>query len=163
MEGLPVELCYKIFCFLDYQNLSIAQQVCRKWKVLGADNLLWANLFKARWGENHAVLRTPHDTKSWKAVYEVQDRCDRVGLELKIIREGIDYYLIHHGEIRRHLGSRTQNSKRQDATSLNRQSGEVAQEGSLVGATSYGILDRILFFIGDLEVASNEAKRSRLM
>ncbi|XP_021774987.1 uncharacterized protein LOC110738855 [Chenopodium quinoa] len=161
MEELPVELCLKIFCFLDYQNLSTAQQVCRKWKVLGSDNILWADLFKERWGEDRAVFYTPTDSKSWKDVYIVQDRCDRVGLGLKIIREGADYYLIYRGEIQRYLGSRRQR-KRQEATTLSIQ-GELTQEGSLAGGPSYGILERILFFIGDLEVASNEVKRSRLM
>ncbi|KNA19708.1 hypothetical protein SOVF_058930 [Spinacia oleracea] len=161
MEGLPEELCLKIFCFLDYKNLSTAQQVCRKWNVLGSDNTLWANLFKERWGEDRAVIYTPANSKSWKDMYIVQDRCDRVGLELKIIREGVDYYLIRRGEIRRHFGSRRQR-KGQEASTLSRP-GELTQDGSLVRGSSYGILEKMLFFIGDLEVASNEAKRSRLM
>lgn len=81
--------------------------------------------------------------------------------ELKIIREGVDYYLIRRGEIRRHFGSRRQR-KGQEASTLSRP-GELTQDGSLVRGSSYGILERMLFFIGDLEVASNEAKRSRLM
>ncbi|XP_057522248.1 uncharacterized protein LOC130802305 [Amaranthus tricolor] len=153
MEELPVELCLKIFCFLDYQNLSVAQQVCRKWNVLGSDNDLWANLFKERWGETRSEFHTPVESKTWKEVFEVQDRCDRVGLGLKIIREGVDCYLVYQGEVKRHLCSRRQR----------KQQNEHNQEGSRVGRPSYGILEKILFFIGDLEVASNEAKRSRLM
>lgn len=80
---------------------------------------------------------------------------------MKIIREGVDYYLIYRGEIQRHLGPKRQREE-QDANTLSRQ-GELTQEGSLVGGPSYGILEKILFFIGDLEVASTEAKRSRLM
>ncbi|KAF5187350.1 Secretory pathway sec39 [Thalictrum thalictroides] len=80
MDKLPSEISMKIFHFLDHQNLATAQQVCRNWKVLASDNNLWCNLFKERWGEGHAAFYAPFDHKSWKDVYEVQDRCDRVGL-----------------------------------------------------------------------------------
>lgn len=60
--------------------ILVGFKVCRKWKVLGSDNILWANLFKERWGEDRAIFYTPTDSKSWKDVYEVQDRCDRFGL-----------------------------------------------------------------------------------
>lgn len=72
---------------------------------------------------------------------------------MKIIREGVDYYLVHQGEIQRHLGSRRQR-KRDDICPSN----STEEEKS-----SQGILDRILFFIGDLEVASADAKRGRLL
>lgn len=72
---------------------------------------------------------------------------------MKIIREGVDYYLVHQGEIQRHLGSRRQR-KRDDICPAN----STEEEKS-----SQGILDRILFFIGDLEVASADAKRGRLL
>ncbi|PSS04480.1 F-box/WD repeat-containing protein [Actinidia chinensis var. chinensis] len=155
MEGLPADVCLKIFCLLDHQNLATAQQVCRRWKVLGADNNLWSNLFEERWGRDHAVFYAPIDAKSWKDVYEVQDRCDRVGLGLKIIREGGDYYLVHQGEIQRHLGSRR---PRKGANAPER---DLTGEGSLGEEPSSGILDKILFFIGDLEAASASGKRSR--
>ena len=48
--------------------------------MLGADNNLWSNLFEERWGRDHAVFYSLIDSKSWKDVYEVQDRRDRVGL-----------------------------------------------------------------------------------
>lgn len=64
---------------------------------------------------------------------------------LKIIREGDDYYLVHQGQIQRGLGSR-------------RESAEVEEV-----ASSGGILDKILFFIGDMEAASMHAKRNRLL
>ncbi|KAK9665187.1 hypothetical protein RND81_14G096300 [Saponaria officinalis] len=159
MESLPIELCLKIFFILDYQNLATAQQVCRKWNVLGSDNVLWANLFKERWGENRAGFYNPVNSKSWKDVYQVQDRCDRLGLGLKIIREGADYYLIHRGEIQRHLGSRRpRKAKAVEPSSQN----IVNEDGSQEGPPSNGILERILFFIGDLEVATVEAKRTKL-
>ncbi|KAL9237445.1 hypothetical protein vseg_011992 [Gypsophila vaccaria] len=159
MESLPIELCLKIFFILDYQNLANVQQVCRKWNVLGSDNVLWANLFKERWGEDQVGFYNPVDSKSWKDVYVVQDRCDRVGLGLKIIREGVDYYMIHRGEIQRHLGSRRLR-KAKDAEPSSRQD-NVDEHGSQEGPPNSGILERILFFIGDLEVATVEAKRSR--
>jgi hypothetical protein len=55
-------------------------KVCRKWNVLGSDDNLWFNLFRERWGEDLAMFYAPDDSKSWKDVYEVQDRGDRVGL-----------------------------------------------------------------------------------
>ncbi|GAB4858533.1 hypothetical protein Ancab_010008 [Ancistrocladus abbreviatus] len=163
MERLPVELYLKIFCLLDHQNLASAQQVCRKWKVLASDNVLWSNLFKERWGEDRAAFYAPEESNSWKDVYEVQDRCDRVGLGPKIIREGMDYYLIYRGEIQRYLGSRRQRKSLNHSCTLDTQN-ELNREGtSLERGSSYGILNKILFFIGDLEVASIEAKRSRMV
>uniref|UniRef100_A0A5B7CCQ5 F-box protein n=2 Tax=Davidia involucrata TaxID=16924 RepID=A0A5B7CCQ5_DAVIN len=163
MERFPADLCLKIFCLLDYQNLATAQQVCRKWKAMTSDNKIWSNLFKERWGSDHAMFYAPVDSKSWKDVYEVQDRCDRVGLGLKIIREGGDYFLVHQGEIQRHLGSRSQQNGANGCS--------LSSERHLIGETSVeeekepclGILDKILFFIGDLEVASIYAKRCRVL
>ncbi|XP_015870001.2 uncharacterized protein LOC107407255 isoform X1 [Ziziphus jujuba] len=167
MERLPVDICLKIFCFLDHQNLATAQQVCRKWKFLASDNNLWSTLFKERWGRDHAAFYAPVSSKLWKDVYEVQDRCDRIGLGLKIVREGSDYYLVHQGEIQRYLGSRRQRKGVNNGSPLGLKR-EVIGEGSLQEEDSNeescrGILDKILFFIGDLEVASTEAKRSRVL
>ncbi|XP_054788700.1 uncharacterized protein LOC129294391 isoform X1 [Prosopis cineraria] len=159
MESLPGEICLKIFCFLDYQHLVVVQQVCRKWKLLASDNSLWSNLFKERWGEDRAAFYAPNASKSWKDVFEVQDRCDRVGLGLKIIREGRYYYLVHQGEIQRCLGSR-RNSE--EARSLICHSDGLEREFTGETGSCLGILDKILFFIGDLEVASADAKRSRV-
>ncbi|XP_014517905.1 uncharacterized protein LOC106775310 isoform X1 [Vigna radiata var. radiata] len=161
MEMLPVEICMKIFGLLDYCHLAVAQQVCRKWKLVGSDNALWSNLFRERWGEDHSAFYAPIGSKSWKDVYEVQDRCDRIGVGLKIIREGSDYYLVHQGEIQRHLGSR-KNEEKETAHSFHSEI-EFNGESSLAEERSCrGILDKILFFIGDLEVASAEAKRTRV-
>ncbi|KAL7230066.1 hypothetical protein ACSBR2_008578 [Camellia fascicularis] len=161
MEILPTDVCMKIFGSLDHQNLATAQQVCRRWKVLASDNILWSNLFEERWGRDQAAFYAPVGLKSWKDMYEVQDRCDRVGLGLKIIREGGDYYLIHQGEIQRHLGSRRQ-QKGPNGCLLSSETDFVGGEGSLEEEPSLGILDKILFFLGDLESASSVcAKRSR--
>ena len=55
-------------------------EVCKKWKVLALDDNLWSTLFKERWGGDRAEFYAPAGSKSWKGVYEVQDRCDRIGL-----------------------------------------------------------------------------------
>ncbi|XP_054788701.1 uncharacterized protein LOC129294391 isoform X2 [Prosopis cineraria] len=78
---------------------------------------------------------------------------------LKIIREGRYYYLVHQGEIQRCLGSR-RNSE--EARSLICHSDGLEREFTGETGSCLGILDKILFFIGDLEVASADAKRSRV-
>ncbi|CAN1251044.1 F-box/WD repeat-containing protein pof10 [Linum perenne] len=155
MESLPAELCLKIFCCLDHPTLASAQQVCKKWKAIGSEDTLWCNLFNQRWGTDRAEFYSPLDSRPWKDVYAVQDRCDRVGLGLKIIREGGDYYLIHQGEIQRYLGS--PRHRKGQGTKEKEDDAE-----SCIGNGGNGILDKILFFIGDLEVASADAKRGRL-
>ncbi|XP_057950807.1 uncharacterized protein LOC131145637 [Malania oleifera] len=163
MENLPADLYLKIFCLLDHQNLATAQQVCRKWKLLASDNILWSNLFKERWGGDRAAFFAPSDTKSWKDVYEVQDRCERIGLGLKIIREGEYYYVVHQGEIQRCLGSRRRRAGNETHLALGSRRGFV-REGLLEeGEPCEGILDRILFFIGDLEVAMTDEKRRHML
>ncbi|EOY23647.1 hypothetical protein QUC31_008354 [Theobroma cacao] len=164
MERLPGDICLKIFCFLDHQNLATAQRVCRKWKVLASDNLLWSELFGQRWGIDQAAFYAPNpiDSRSWKDVYETQDRCDRVGIGLKIIREGGDYFLVHQGEIQRHLGSRRKRKGVKDGPSSSKTELRV-EEAMKVEEPSRGILDKILFFLGDLEAASADAKRGRVL
>ncbi|KAK4431298.1 MAG2-interacting protein 2 [Sesamum alatum] len=144
--------------------LSLIPADIRKWRDLASDDVLWSNLFKDRWGIDHATFYAPDDSKSWKDVYIVQDRCDRVGLGLKIIREGDDYFLVHQGQIQRHLGSRQPESQIFD--SFNWKNGSRARADSAdeeQPCPSSSILDNILFFIGDMEVASMHAKRSRLL
>ena len=81
---------------------------------------------------------------------------------LKITREGGDYYLVHQGEIQRYLGSRRQR-KESNGSSLSSKR-ESHGEGSRREEESHrGILDNILFFIGDLEAASSDAKRARVL
>ncbi|KAK9129775.1 hypothetical protein Sjap_010262 [Stephania japonica] len=163
MIALPEDLCLKILCLLDHPNLAAAQQVCRKWRVLASDNKLWCNLFKDRWGEGQAAFfAPPDDCKSWKNVYEVQDRCDRVGLGLKIIREGSDYYLVHQGEILRYLGSRNCGRKRLSSHSNTLNGSTLDDSTKPLLEPCISILDKILFIIGDLEVATSSAKRKRV-
>ncbi|PHT96717.1 hypothetical protein BC332_34360 [Capsicum chinense] len=49
--------------------------------MLGSENSLWCDLFIERWGSDQATFYAPDDSKSWKHVYMVQDRCDRNGLD----------------------------------------------------------------------------------
>ncbi|TVU28032.1 hypothetical protein EJB05_19539 [Eragrostis curvula] len=147
MDGLPGELCLKIFHLLDHQSLASAPQVCRKWWTLTSDDELWRKLFNDRWGADAAAFYAPEGSRSWKDVFVVQDRCDRYGLGVRIIREGSDYYLIYQGEIQRYLGSR-QEADGDDK--VPHQKTEVEQRQ---------VSDRILFFLGDLEAACANAKR----
>ncbi|XP_021282886.1 uncharacterized protein LOC110415524 isoform X2 [Herrania umbratica] len=140
------------------------EKVCRKWKVLASHNMLWSKLFRQRWGIDQAAFYAPNpiDARSWKDVYETQDRCDRVGIGLKIIREGGDYFLVHQGEIQRYLGSRRKRRGVKDSPSSS--TTELGVEDAMkVEEPSRGILDKILFFLGDLEAASADAKRGRLL
>ncbi|XWS48620.1 hypothetical protein CRYUN_Cryun13aG0092100 [Craigia yunnanensis] len=70
--------------------------------------MLWSKLFRERWGIDQAAFYAPNpiDSRSWKDAYETQDQGARVGLGLKIIREGGDYFIVDQGQIQRYLGSR---------------------------------------------------------
>ncbi|KAK3158764.1 hypothetical protein QOZ80_2AG0141280 [Eleusine coracana subsp. coracana] len=148
MDALPAELCLKIFHLLDHQSLASAPQVCRKWRTLTSDDELWRKVFNDRWGADAAAFYAPEGARSWKDVFVAQDRCDRYGLGVKIIREGSDYYLIYQGEIQRYLGSRQDTDG--DGKNAPQQRGEEEQRQ---------VSDRILFFLGDLEAACANVKR----
>eukprot|EP01018_Ginkgo_biloba_P012950 Gb_38989 [translate_table: standard] len=172
MENLPIELSQRIFCLLDYQHLAAAQQVCRNWKSLASEDGLWHNLFIKRWGTDQAKFFHPLHPKTWKMTYETQDRCDRVGLGLTITREGSDYYIVYQGEIQHLLGS-----KKSTRAKYGQQDSEVAGgtpgiSSNTIGRSNVdilpiqegpcpGLFDKILFFVGDLECASRQAKCSR--
>ncbi|KAL9272275.1 hypothetical protein AKJ16_DCAP20454 [Drosera capensis] len=135
----------------------------RKWKILASDNNLWEIFFNERWGEEGVAFYAPTESKSWKDVYAVQDCCDWVGLGVKIVREGVDYYLICRGEIQCHLGTRspTNSSYLCDSRSQNGAIEKLGLDSQQEGS-NLNVLDKILFFIGNLETASLAAKRSRL-
>ncbi|GER33414.1 F-box/WD repeat-containing protein [Striga asiatica] len=158
MEKLPADLCLKIFCCLDHQNLAAAQLVCRKWRNLASDDILWSNLFNKRWGIDHdrPTFDSPVCSKPWKDIYIVQERCHRFGLGWKIIREGDDYFLIHKGEIQRHLVSRRMESRPYRWPNSRKAEPVDDQTRSI-------IVDSIIFVIGDMENASMQSKRSRLV
>lgn len=81
---------------------------------------------------------------------------------MKIVREGSDYYLVHQGEVQRYLGSRK--NRQQVSSHTSSSETDFTGESSIAEERSCrGILDKILFFIGDLEAASVDAKRSRVI
>ncbi|KAK9291436.1 hypothetical protein L1049_019383 [Liquidambar formosana] len=178
MERLPLDLCHKIFCLLDHQNLATAQQgrfidevrnwVNVKFLIHGSgrcwpQRIFYGLTYSRRGGEEiMPAFYAPIGSKPWKDVYEVQDRCDRVGLGLKIIREGGDYYLVHQGEIQRHLGSRRKR-KGTNSSPLSSKRDFIGEESLEGEQPCLGILDKILFFLGDLEAASIDAKRTRVL
>jgi len=139
----------EIHIALDWDDAA-PSSVCRKWRALTSDDELWRKLFSDRWGTDAAAFYAPEGSKSWKDVFVVQDRCDRYGLGVRIIREGKDYYLIYQGEIQRYLGSRqdTDGDGGKDAPRQDAEDDEQRQ-----------IANRILFFLGDLEAACADAKR----
>ncbi|KAK8462851.1 hypothetical protein SEVIR_1G281300v4 [Setaria viridis] len=130
--------------------LLAPSSVCRKWRALTSDDELWRKLFSDRWGADAGAFYAPEGSKSWKDVFVVQDRCDRYGLGVRIIREGKDYYLIYQGEIQRYLGSRQDTDGDGGGKDAPRQDAEDEQRQ---------ISNRILFFLGDLEAACADAKR----
>lgn len=106
--------------------------------------------------------------------YEIQDRCDRLGLGVAITCEGSDYYIVYQGEIQRWLGS----SKKTAEAKYRQPNSETANDTlgiSNVNDTTEGenidrsvkkgpcpgLFDKILFFVGDLECASRKVKRFR--
>lgn len=77
-----IRCCIDLSSFdaLIYNRKTVVVEVCKKWSVLASDNALWSNIFKERWGVDNATFYAPVHPKSWKDVYVVQDRCDRIGL-----------------------------------------------------------------------------------
>lgn len=173
METLPTDLCQRIFCLLDCQDLATAQQVCRNWRSLAADEKLWHNLFIKRWGVDQANFFSPSHPKTWKMTYEIQDRCDRLGLGITITCEGSDYYIIYRGEIQRWLGSkktveakyRQPNSETANDTlgisNVNDTTEGENMDISVKKGPCPGLFDKILFLVGDLDCASRQVKRFR--
>ncbi|KAF9614720.1 hypothetical protein IFM89_020131 [Coptis chinensis] len=92
----------------------------------------------------------------WKAIRPQQQRRG-----LKIIREGSDYYLVRQGIIQRYLGSRNATKISSGRSNLKRAS--IPERSQEVKETCSSILDNILFFIGDLEVALCNAKQNRVL
>lgn len=82
---------------------------------------------------------------------------------LKIIREVGDYYLVHQGEIQQYLGSKKQRKGIHSIPSTGMKGEDIAGGSWEDQENCLGILDKILFFIGDLEVASTDAKRGRVL
>lgn len=186
MEELPVELFSRIFSVLDYRHLASAALVCKSWSSHSGQADLWQRLYVERWGEGNSTCFKSGKFKTWKAAYEAQDRCERVGMHMTVTREGFDYFMVYKGEILRFLGSCKNESCQRSMDS--QQSTVVLGKEQLVPAflnsTSEssclslneelilgdrvehaspqdGLVDRLLFFLGDLEYAMRETKRHR--
>lgn len=165
MDELPAELCLRIFSMLDYRHLACAALVCRSWSNQSGQADLWQRLYKQRWGE---VNFNCSKFKSWKAAYEAQDRCERVGKDMGITREGLDYFLVHEGKLLRFLGScKSQQRGLVDGIVYDveeKQQMQVPAPLPMEGghASQEGLVDKLLFFLGDLEYATRKPKRNRV-
>uniref|UniRef100_A0A0D6QT45 F-box domain-containing protein n=1 Tax=Araucaria cunninghamii TaxID=56994 RepID=A0A0D6QT45_ARACU len=176
METLPEEICHRIFFLLDHQNLAAAQQVCRNWKDLAIQDELWRNLFIKRWGADQANFYRPLHPKTWKMTYETQDRRDRVGLGWTITCEGCDYYIVYQGEIQHWLCSKkikklnhgkpdfeTEDRSISTTNDSSTIQSEITETLPVEKGPCPGVFDKMLFFVGDLERASRQVKRSRIL
>ncbi|KAF5187529.1 hypothetical protein FRX31_022884 [Thalictrum thalictroides] len=85
----------------------------------------------------------------------------RITEGLKIIREAGDYYLVHQGMIQRYLGSR--NGAKRMSGHANLKRGLIRERSMESKEPCASIIDKIFFFIGDLEAASSNAKRNRML
>ncbi|KAG8373793.1 hypothetical protein BUALT_Bualt11G0062100 [Buddleja alternifolia] len=154
--------CMIIFyLYDDAKRCGLCVQVCRKWRGLASDDTLWSNLFKKDGGLIMLhfmllqILTRGKMSTSFKTV--VTNRIV-IGVEDNKRRRMI--IISFQGQIQRHLGSRQQESR-----AFNLENGITGGEeckDEEEGQCS-SILDKILFFIGDMESASVHAKRSRLL
>ncbi|BBN03908.1 hypothetical protein MPTK1_3g00550 [Marchantia polymorpha subsp. ruderalis] len=161
MDKLPIELIQRIFTLLDYRPLASAAKVCRSWRRLSDQEELWKSLYKKRWGSTKAakVGLDISASQSWKSAYEIQDRWDRVGEEMTIVREGNDYFLAQKGLLLRFLGSRSSKTKdvrpkcatpvpRQD-TNPRKRATNCSESG--VRSSAPGLLDKLIHFVADMD------------
>eukprot|EP00250_Pteridium_aquilinum_P015475 c22604_g1_i1 orf=251-751(-) len=165
MDELPSELCLRVFSMLDYRHLASAALVCRSWSNQSGQAHLWQRLYEQRWGKGAS---NPCKFKSWKAAYEARDRCERVGMDISITREGFDYFLVHEGRLLRLLGScKSQKQGLDDIVcgvgekqSIHIPAALPLQEKNTV--SQEGLVDKLFFFLGDLEYATRKPKRTRV-
>ncbi|KAH7332522.1 hypothetical protein KP509_20G092400 [Ceratopteris richardii] len=162
MDSLPSEVFLRILSMLDYRHLANAAQVSKSWSSQSGEGQLWRRLYEQRWGQS---TFDPKRFKSWKAAYEAEDRCERVGIDVNITREGLDYFLVHEGRILRFLG--TCGTQRQALDDRACRKETVCIETSLnsqakSSSSSAGLVNKLLFFLGDLEYVTREKKRIRV-
>lgn len=89
---LPNELIRGIFSNLAAFELATDQRVCRRWKRIGSEALLWRRLCMADyrfWDEESAIkekLQQTASTVDWDAIYAGRVRLDRrVDEQLELI------------------------------------------------------------------------------
>ncbi|GLC52425.1 hypothetical protein PLESTB_000627800 [Pleodorina starrii] len=51
LRNLPASLWLSIFAFLEVEDVRMASQVCREWRAIGGDDLLWRKLAARLWPE----------------------------------------------------------------------------------------------------------------
>lgn len=166
---------------LDYRQLASAALVCKSWSNRCGQTDLWQQLYVKRWGEGKSACCNSSKFRSWKAAYEAQDRSERIGMDMTITREGFDYLIVHKGEILRFLGSCKSESSQEEHGDMLCKSKTMApifadrgteppclssKEEIILGtrmkhASSQGLLDKIIFFLGDLDYAMRKPKRNR--
>lgn len=56
---IPRDILFSIFCFLEAQDLCICAQVCRMWKKISEEDILWKDLVDKR-GGNPKYRTTPY-------------------------------------------------------------------------------------------------------
>lgn len=61
---LPLEIWKLIFTFLSYHDLNSISLVCKWWKVLSEDDVIWKALFEREFGINSIKVED-----SWKKTY----------------------------------------------------------------------------------------------
>lgn len=162
MDELPSELFLRILSLLDYRHLANVALVCRSWSSQSREAGLWQRLYEQRWGNKTS---NPSKFKTWKAAYESQDRCERIGMDVSITREGLDYLLVHEGRLLRLLGSRKSQkqclneivSKKQPIHTAPLLPSKCKPSGS-----REGLVNELLFFLGDLEYATRKTKRIKV-
>lgn len=81
---LPHELALRIFLLLDVRSLCRASQVCRRWRSLCGDNMLWREVIIRNIGmctsfstDDAARLPDQHTGIRWKDMAQVSERIER--------------------------------------------------------------------------------------
>ncbi|MCO5568189.1 hypothetical protein L7F22_021885 [Adiantum nelumboides] len=159
MDDLPSDLFLRILSLLDYRHLANVAQVCRSWYSVSAQAHLWQRLYEQRWGKGTCALR---QSTSWKTAFEARDRCQRIGMDVHIAREGLDYFLVHEGRLLRFPGTRRSqeqgpNDEVCERRLIHRQTSLPSQ--CAPSGSEEGLIDNLLFFLGDLEHAMRKPKR----
>ena len=84
--------------------------------------------------------------------------------DMNITREGLDYFLVHEGKLLRFLG--TCNNKQRESVKNEEEKQQVQVPSVIVEkddtTSQEGLVDKLLFFLGDLEYATRQQKKNRV-
>jgi hypothetical protein len=85
---------------------------------------------------------------------------------MKITREGLYYFLVHKGKLMQFLGSCKNSLSDVDKTGdTGKELSQMPQLFTMandVATSQEGLMDKLFFFLGDLEYATREHKRNRV-